>query len=126
MKFEQVCQSLYAFFSQNRIIRAILPYAAPLMFLLEGIHFVGMFIWLGSAVNIISYLGFFFMILLILTLCEFKIAAVGLSIYAAQYLYNILSNILTSRRMEWGSVIYLIIYIFFAYQSYKKSLQINE
>ncbi len=126
MKFEQVCQSLYAFFSQNRIIRAILPYVVPVMFLLEGIHFVGMFISLGSVVNIISYLGFFFMILLALTLCEFKIVAVGLSIYASQYLYNILMNILSSHRMEWGSVIYLIIYVFFAYQSYKKSLQINE
>ena len=126
MKFEQVSQSMYEFFVQNHVVRVIMPYAVPIMLLFEALSVLGRFITLGSAVSVISYIGFLFMVILVLSLCNFRMAAVGFGIYALQYLFFVLKYLFRDYRMEWGSVIYFVVYAYFTYQCYKKSLVINE
>lgn len=126
MKFEQVSQSMYEFFIQNHVVRAVMPYAVLLMFLFEALSVLGHFVTLGSAVGVISYIGFLFMAILVLSLCNFRMAAIGFGIYALQYLHYVLKYLLRDYRMEWGSAIYFVVYVYFAYQCYKKSLVINE
>lgn len=60
MKFEQVCQSINMFFKQNPIIRVLIPISAPLMVGCAVIYALGYFIALGSAIQALSYVGFFF------------------------------------------------------------------
>ena len=126
MKFEQVCQSLYSFLIQNRVIRSILPYAGLIMFLCAGLQLLGAFVSLGSFGYAGSYLGFLFMMLLVISMCSFKIAAIGWGIRSLQYLYYVLRAIINDLYMNWTVIIYLLVYVYFAYQCYKKSLEINE
>lgn len=126
MKFEQVCQSLYSYLIQNRVVRSILPYAGFIMFLCAGLQLLGSFVSLGSFAYTGSYLGFLFMMLLVLSLCSFKLAAIGWGIRSLQYLYYVLRAMLKDHYMNWTAIIYLLVYVCFAYQCYKKSLQVNE
>ena len=126
MKFEQVCQSINAFFAQNPIIRVLLPLSAPLMFVCVALQVLGNFISLGSVMSAVSYIGFLFMLILVLSECKFKMASIGLAIYAATYVYSLLRSIFKYHTVNWVSVIYLLLFGYFAFQSYRKSLQINK
>lgn len=126
MKFEQVCQSINAFFAQNPIIRVMLPLSVPLMFVCVALQVLGNFISLGSVMSALSYIGFLFMLILALSECKFKMASIGLAIYAATYVYSLLRSIFKYHTVNWVSVIYLLLFGYFAFQSYRKSLQINK
>jgi len=126
MKFEQVCQSMNSFFQQNSIIRVLLPISVPIMFVCVTVQWLGNLISLGGVANAISQIGFFLMVFLVLSSCNFKMASVGLGIYALMYLYYILRSLLKYHSLNWGSVVYLVVYGYFTYQCYRKSLQINR
>lgn len=126
MKFEQVCQSLNEFFMQKSIARVLLPLAVPLMFICVAFQWLGNFVSLGGVANAVSYLGFFFMMALVLSLCNFKMAAIGFIVFSLLYGFNVVKSLIKYRSMNWAGIIYLAVYLFFAYQSYKKSLQINQ
>lgn len=124
MKFEEVCRSFNVFLAQNHFISVLLPIAVPVMLVCVALQWLGMFVSLGGIVNAISYLGFFFMLLLVLSLCNFKMAAVGLGIYSLQYLFTFMKSLISYRSVNWAGIIYLAVYLYLAYRSYKKSLSI--
>jgi len=126
MKFEQVCQSMNTFFKQNPIIRILIPISIPIMLICVAFQVMGYFIALGSVMQTVSYLGFFFMVLLVLSECRFKMAFIGLGIYALMHVYPTLLSLLKFHAMNWGGIINLLFFGYLAYQCYRKSLQINQ
>lgn len=126
MKFEQICQSLNTYFTQNAIIRVLLPISMPLMFVCVILQILGRFISLGGAMNAIAFLAFFFFLLLVLSNCNFKMAAIGLGIFTITYLYNFVYSLLKYRTFNYNAVIYVLVFGFFTWQAWRKSLQINQ
>lgn len=126
MKFEQLCQSINMFFMQNPIIRVLIPISTPIMVVCVVFHVLGYFIVLGSAIQALSFLGFFFTLLLILSECRFKMAAIGLGIYSLMHIYSVLRSLWKYHMMNWGSIVYLLVFGYLTYQCYRKSLQINR
>lgn len=123
MKFEQVCQSLSVYFSQKPIFKVLLPLSVPLMFICVILQELNRFISVGSVVSSLSYIGFFVALLMVLSTCNFKMASIGLAIFSLGYVYNVLYNVIKYQYINYSSVIYLLLYGFFTYQAYKKSLQ---
>lgn len=126
MKFEQVCQTISTFFKQNPVIRILIPISVPLMLLCVTFQVLGNFIDLGDFIQAVSYLGFFFMVILVLSECRFKMAFIGLGVYAVMHVYTILRFLLKYKIMSWASIIKLLVFGYLAYQCYRKSLQINK
>ena len=126
MKFEQVCQTINTFFKQNPVIRILIPISVPLMLLCVAFQVLGNFIELGGFIQAVSYLGFFFMVILVLSECRFKMAFIGLGVYAVMHVYTILRFLLKYKIMSWASIMNLLDFGYLAYQCYRKSLQINK
>ncbi len=126
MKFEQVCQSLNAYFGQHPVFKVLLPLGMPIMMVCVILQEVGRFISLGSAMSTITFFGFFLGLLLVISLCNFKMAAIGLGIYALGYLYAVLRSLILYHSVNYSSIIYLLVFGFFAYEAYRKSLLINK
>lgn len=126
MKFEQLCQSINMFFMQNPVIRILIPISAPIMLACAALQALGCFIALGGVVQALSYLGFFFMMLLILSECKFKMASTGLGVYTLMQGYLVLRSLLKYHVMNWGSIVYLLVFGYLTYLCYRKSLQINK
>lgn len=126
MKFEQVCQSMNTYFSQNRIGRVMLPVSVPVLLVCAVLSVVADFISLGSIVNTLVYILFFFALILVLSCCNFRMAAIGMGIFALDYLYGFLYSLIKYRAVNYSSLIYVLLYAFFIYQAYRKSLQINK
>lgn len=126
MKFEQVCKSMNTFFTQNAVIRILLPISIPIMMVCVILQWIGCFIALGGAINAVAFLGFFFTVVLVMSTCNFKIVSWGLGIYSMIHVYNIARSLFKYHTLNWGSFIYLVVFGYFAYQCYKKSIQINQ
>lgn len=126
MKFEQVCQKLNEYFTQKHVIRILLPISVPIMFICVALLWLGNFISLGSVTNTICYLGFWFAVVMVLSVCNFRMTAAGFGVYALLHAFNIVRSLIRYHSVDWSGVIYLVLYMYFAYQSYKKSLQINK
>lgn len=124
MNFEQVCQSLNVYFGQKPIFKVLLPLSVPLMMVCVVLQEVGRFISLGSVVSAVTYIGFFLGLLLVLSTCNFKMAAIGLGIFALGYAYHVIYSLIKYQYINYSSVIYLLLYGFLAYEAYKKSIKV--
>ena len=126
MKFEQVCQSLNAYFAQSPIFKVLLPLGTPILLVCAVLQDAAYFINLGSVMNVLTYLGFFLGLLLVLSLCNFRMVSIGLVIYAAGYVYSIIRSLIRYRSVSYSGILYLVFFGFLAYQAYRKSLLINK
>lgn len=122
MKFEEVCQTLNAYFTKKNFLNVLLPLSVPIMLACAILQFVARFISLGSIVNAVTYFGFYFALLMVLSLCNFKMAAIGLAIYALDYVYSLVYNLIRYQYVSASTIIYILVYGFFAYEAYKKTL----
>ena len=122
MKFEEVCQTLNAYFTKKNFMNVLLPLSVPMLLVCAILRFVMNFISLGSVLSAVTYFGFFFALLMVLSLCNFKMAAIGLGIYALDYAYSLLYNLIRYQYVSASTVIYFIVFGFFAYEAYKKTI----
>lgn len=125
MKFEQVCQSALAFFQQSRIFKVLLPISIPIMFIVLALDILGIFVSLGSFVNALIFFVFFLSLFLTLARCNFRMAAIGLGVYALEYLISMLTTIIKYKYMPYGTIVYLVVYGILAFAAYKKSVSFN-
>lgn len=126
MKLEQVCQALGAYFEQHPVFKVLMPLGTPIMLACVILQEVGLFVNLGSVVETIAYLGFFLGLLLVLAACNFKMSAAGMGIFALGYLFSVLRSLIQYHSIYYSGIIYLLLFGFLAYQSYRKSLLINK
>lgn len=126
MKFERVCESFNVFLAQSRFIEKLFPAAMPLMLLCAALRLLGIFVPLGGVVNAVIYFGFFCMLLLVLSLCDFKMAAVGLLLYALAYLCSFLKSLFAYHSISWGVIIYFGVFLYLACLSFRKSMQAEK
>lgn len=125
MKFEQVCQPLNAYFAQHPVFRILLPLAIPLMLGCAGLNLLAFFISLGGVVNALVYLGFFLALLLVVSTCNFRMASVGLGLYALDYLLSMLRTLIKYHSMPYSSLIYCLVFGYLAFLAYRKSAILN-
>lgn len=125
MKFEQVCQSGLAYFQQHPVFKILLPISMPLMLACAVLQLVQNLISLGGFVSALIFLGFFLMLILTLSQCNFRMAAVGLGLFALDYLWSFLSVLIKYHSLSYGVLLYLAVYGGLAFLSYKKSIAFN-
>lgn len=123
MKLEQVCQTLNAYLSQKPLFRTLMPLAPVLAIVFAAVSLLGNWISLGSFVNALCFVGFLVGLLLALSLCQFQMLAVALGLWAVDYAYGFLYNLIRYRSLAYGSLLYLAFYGALAFLSYKKSLE---
>ncbi len=121
MKFENVCQTLNQYFKQNAIFRVLMPFAMIGMYVCAGLSLLGNFIYLGSLMNPLLYIGFWLFALLTLSNCDFKSAANGFGIYGIGYIYSVLYSLIKYKSLAYGALLYVALYGYFAFMAYRKS-----
>lgn len=125
MKFEQVCQSGLAYFQQHPVFKVLLPISMPVMFGFVALRLLQNLISLGNFVSALTFLGFFLMLFLTLSQCNFRMSAFGLAGFALDYLLSFLTSLIKYKSLAYGSLLYLVVYGGLAFLSYKKSLTFN-
>lgn len=125
MKFEQVCQSALAYFQQHPVFRILLPLSIPIMFVAALLDILGIFVSLGSFVNALIFFAFFLALFLTLAQCNFRMAGIGLGVYALSSLIVLLIDIIKYKFMPYGTLVHLLVYGFLAFLAYKKSVSFN-
>ena len=121
MKFEQACQSLNAYFAQHPVFRILLPLGVPLLLVCAVLQIRGSFIALGGLVNAVTYIGCFLALILVVSACNFRMAALGLALITADYLISLLRSIISYHSMNWGALLNLLLFGWLAIQAYRKS-----
>lgn len=126
MGFENVCKSLKNYFSNNKILAPLQPYALPvtmvcgvLMVLQEIIPGFSLG-WFFTFVKVAFYLFFF----MLLGTENFLMIAVALCLRALYFLIDEIQGLVgTYSYFSMGSLIYVIVFGFLAYLAYMKSTQ---
>lgn len=126
MKFEQVCQTLNAYFTQHSLFRILLPLSVPIMIICAVIHLVDGFISIGSVASAIVMFGFYLFLILAVSTCNFLMAAAGLGIYALYFVISLVRNLIQFRILSWAALVYLAVYGGLAFLAYKKSIGFNK
>lgn len=126
MKFEQVCQTLNAYFAQHSLFRILLPLSVPVMIVCAAIQLVSSFISIGSVASAIVLFAFYLFLVLTISTCNFRMTAAGLGIYALYYVIALVKNLIKFRSLSWGALIYLVVYGGLAFLAYKKSVGFNK
>lgn len=125
MKFEQVCQSLNSYFGEQAYGRILLPISVPAMLACVLVRLVGYFLNLGSFIPVLVQLAFFLFLLMVLSACNFRMAAAGLGVYAVYFLCAFLKNLIKYHSLSWGSLLNLAVFGFLAFMAYRKSVSFN-
>ncbi len=126
MGIEKVGVVFYDYCCNNRFLKVLLPINIPLLFIMAFLRIIQNFISFGSAAGTIIYIVFFLSILLTFAKSEYRILSIGIGIYALDYIINILRSLFKFHSLNWSSIIYLLVWGFFAYMAYKKSLRTNS
>lgn len=121
MKFEQVCQTMYSYFSQKSLIKVVIPLAVPLMLIFAALRVLNTFISMDSVVLAIIFFGFFFFLVLTVSACNFRMAAIGLGLYALSYAISFLMSLIRYQNFHLSTLLYVLVYGFLAYQALRKS-----
>jgi len=125
MKFEQVCRSALMYFQQHPVFKVLLPISMPLMFACVLLRLVNDLISLGSFVSALTFLGFFLMLFLTLSQCNFRMVAFGLCGFTLDYVITFLESLIRWHSIVYSSLLYILVFGGLAFLSYKKSMTFN-
>lgn len=109
----------------NKFLKVLLPINIPLLFIFAILRNVQNFISIGSSTGAIVFFGFILSALLTFSKSEYRMLSIGLGIYSLDYVYSIVRYLFKYHILNWSSIIYLVVWGFFAFMAYKKSLRIN-
>lgn len=124
MKLDQVCQTMKEYFSQNAIMRVLLPIAPVLLYVLTALRVLGNFVSLGAVVHTLVYVCFFGAVILVLSNCQFRDLFIGTGVMSVLYLIELVICLFRGY-LSYSTLIYLVLYGLVAFLSYKKYLQFN-
>lgn len=125
MKFEKVGMALLEYCQENRILKVLLSLDVILLIGSAVINLLGNFISMGSLVNSLAGWIFYLGIILVIARSNYKMLSIGLGIALIECVYQILRSLIKYKSLSWGALIPALIYGFFVYQAYRKSLKIN-
>lgn len=109
----------------NKFLKVLLPINIPLLFIFAILRNVQNFISIGSSTGTIVYIGFILSVLLTFSKSEYRMLSIGLGVFSLDYVFNILRSLFKYHLLNWSSIIYLVVWEFFAFMAYKKSLRMN-
>jgi uncharacterized integral membrane protein len=109
----------------NKFLKVLLPINIPLLFIFAILRNVQNFISIGSSTGTIVYIGFILSVLLTFSKSEYRMLSIGLGVFSLDYVFNILRSLFKYHLLNWSSIIYLVVWGFFAFMAYKKSLRMN-
>lgn len=125
MQLEKVGSVWHEYCLANKVLKILLPLNIPLLMVTAVLRNLQNFISLGSAAGVIIYVGFITGILLTFAKAEYRMLSVGMGIYMLDYVYGISRSLLKYHNINWGSIMYLLVWGYFTYAAYKKSIK-NE
>lgn len=121
MKFEQACQPLGDYFAQHPVFRILLPLGVPMLLACAGLRIVGSLIALGGLVNAVTYIGFFLALILVVSTCNFRMAALGLALASADYLIALLHSLISFHSLNWAALLDMLVFGWLAVQAFRKT-----
>ncbi|MCR5771249.1 MAG: hypothetical protein K6G87_08475 [Butyrivibrio sp.] len=127
MGFENVCKSLNYYFSNHKVYSILQPFALPATFvcgLLMVIEsFPGVSLGLFST---ILYVLFYFFFIMLLGSENFVIIAAAMGLRTAASLISELVDIFKYKFFSWPMLIYILVFGYFTYAAYMKSLKTSK
>lgn len=126
MEIEKVGAVFHDYCLSNKILKIMLPLGIPMIMIGALLKGVDHFINLGSGINVIAYVAVILGILLTFAKSEYKMMSIGIGIYVLGFLYNTVVFLIKYQSISWTSILYALIWGFFSYMAYKKSLRINQ
>jgi uncharacterized integral membrane protein len=125
MGIEKVGIAFNEYCCNNKFLKVLLPINIPLLFICAILRNVQNFISIGSSTGAIVFFGFILSVLLTFSKSEYRMLSIGLGIYSLDYVYSIVRYLFKYQTLNWNSIIYFVVWGFFAFMAYKKSLRIN-
>lgn len=126
MGIEKVGAVFHEYCSQNKFLKVLLPINLPLLFIMAGLRVFQNFVNLGSGVGVVVYVGFILGVLLTFAKAEYQMLSIGIGILCFDYVYGFVHTLFRFHRLNWSSILYLLMWGLFAYMAYKKSLRLNR
>lgn len=125
MGIEKVGISFNEYCANNKILKVLLPLSVPILLVTAVIRFLQNFISIGSVASALVYVGFILGVLLTFAKSEYKMMSIGIGICILDYAYAVLMSLIKYQSISWGSLIYILIWGFFAFMAYKKSIKLG-
>lgn len=125
MGIEKVGVVFQEYCLNHRILKVLLPLSMPILLVSAILRVVQTFISLGSVVSVVVFVGYILGILLVFAMSEYQIMAIGIGIYSLGYVITLLRTLISIHMLSWSSALYLVIWAFFAYLAYQKSIQLS-
>lgn len=122
MQLEKVGNVWHEYCLTNRILKILLPLNIPLLMITAILRNLQNFVSLGSVPGVLVYVGFVTGVLLTFAKSEYRMLSIGIGIYLLDYVYAIARSLFKYHSINWSSMMYLLIWGYFAYAAYKKSI----
>lgn len=110
---------------EHKILKILLPLSMPILIAAAGLRDLQLLISFGSLVSTVTYICYILGILLVFAKAEYKVMALGMGIYSLGYVFSFLRSLIQLHRFNWSAAIYLLLWGFFTYLAYKKSIQLS-
>lgn len=119
---ENVSSELKKYFEGKPLISSLLGLDMILLYGAVALMILNSLVSLGGLISGLLFYIFLFSILLCLANTNFSALMIGLGAYSAYKFIDLIITIFKYRILSWGTLYAVLIYGFFAYMAYKKSL----
>lgn len=116
--FNKYCQNY-------KMLKMLLPLGMPIltiMAVLQAVHQLGS---LGSIAGTVVYICYIMGILLVFAEAQYRCLAFGMGIHSLGYVMVFIRSLVQLHQFNWSAMIYLLVWSFFAYMAYRKSIQLS-
>jgi len=123
MGIEQVGAVFNKYCQDHIMLKMMLPLGMPILIIMAALQVVHHLRGLGSIAGTIVYICYILGILLVFAEAQYRGLALGMGIYSLVIVF--LRSLIQLHRFNLSAMIYLLLWSFFAYMAYKKSIQLN-
>ena len=122
MGFENVCKSLNNYFSNNKLFAPLQVFALPVTIVCAALLVLNNFISFSGFQHIVL-IAFWLFFFILLAGENYLMVAVALGLKAVDYLIPFLRGLFKYHSFWWYYVLYVAIFGYLAYVSYKRSVK---
>jgi len=124
MGIEKVGIVFHEYCAQNKILKLVLPISNILLMATSVLKVIQNFISMGSLMATVVYVVFILAVLLTFAKSDYRTLSLGMGIYLFDYVYGFFRTLVRYQRLNWSALTYFLLWAFFAYMAYKKSIKL--
>lgn len=123
--FENVCTELRKYLETKPVFPVLLGFGHIILYVTVGFFFINAFAYLGNLVVSLLFYAFMVSVVLCVANKNFQALMIGFGVRVIIYLINLFQGFFFEYGflMDWSALFGILVYGFFAYEAYKKTLK---